>query len=242
MCFKEISMIFAICDDNTEIQTVIKNALQKRYGSDCECICFNETDKLRLYIENKKVPDCIIMDICMGDKNGINELKKIQQSITDSSVVFITGYPEYCQDIFIDFNPFGLLTKPINFDKLYYYTDRIAADADQKDVRISVALGRERHIIKSSETMYIESNMRKIIYYTEEGAFEEYSKMSDALDKLKIGFIRCHKSFAVNYKHVKTFNKDMIILYDNTKIPVSRMYSESAKSRFYTLKSKSLGM
>jgi DNA-binding LytR/AlgR family response regulator len=235
-------MIFAICDDTSETLDILKNALQKRYGNNCDCVCFSEAGKLKYYIENKQLPDCIIMDICIGDKNGIVELRKIQQKLIDSPVIFITGYPEYCQDIFIDFEPFGLLTKPIDFDKLYYYTDRIAAGVGQRDVRISVTLGKERNVLKSSNIMYIESEKRKIIYHTKDGNFEEYSKMSDALDKLKIGFIRCHKSFAVNYKHVKTFSNEKIVMYDNTVIPVSRMYGESAKSRFYTLKSNSLGM
>ena len=235
-------MVFAVCDDNIETQEILKNALQKRYSEACECVCFNESEELKLYIENKRLPDCIIMDICIGDKNGISELRKIRQRLSNLPVIFITGYPEYCQDIFIDFTPFGLLTKPVALDKLYYYADRISAGAAQRDIIISVTLGRGQHILNSGDIMYIESERRKIIYHTKSGIFEEYSKMDDALDKLKIGFIRCHKSFAVNYKHIKTFSKDKIIMYDKTVIPVSRMYGESAKSRFYTLKSKSLGM
>lgn len=235
-------MLVAVCDDNQQIHTVFSNALKKRYGNKCEVVCFSESDKLKSYIEFKRIPDCILMDIRLGDKNGISEIKKMIVQYSNIPVIFVTGYPEYCQDIFIDFVPYGLITKPIDLDKLYYYTDKLNAQSDQKDVIISVTLGKESNAFKLSDIMYIESDKRKIIYYTKSGAFEEYSKMSDALDKLKIGFIRCHKSFAVNYQHIKKFTKNKVILFDNTEVPVSRMYGDNARARYLTLKSQSLGM
>ena len=235
-------MLVAICDDNPQIHTLFSDALKKRYGNKCEVVCFSEPDKLKTYIDYKRVPDCILMDICVGDRNGISEIRRMLAESASIPVIFVTGYPEYCQDIFIDFTPYGLLTKPINMNKLYYYTDKLNAESGQKDITISVTLGKESHSLKLNDIMYIESDKRKIIYHTKSGLFEEYSKMSDALDKLKIGFIRCHKSFAVNYTHIKKVDKDKVVLFDNTEISVSRLYGDNARARYLTLKSQSLGM
>ena len=45
------------------------------------------------------------MDIVLGDNNGIDELRKLSKYLRGVPVIFVTGYTEYCQDIFIDFSP-----------------------------------------------------------------------------------------------------------------------------------------
>lgn len=235
-------MIFAICDDNKEATAYISDALKQRYGDSIETVEFGCAGELAAYISNGSLPDCIFMDIVLGDENGIDELRKLLKYLRDIPVIFFTGYPEYCQDIFIDFSPYGLLTKPIDNKKLYYYTDKIIATNDEINLSFLINVGKDRIQLKNREVMYVESDRRKLIYHTERQDYEEYIKMDDALIKMRAGFIRCHKSFAVNFRFIKSIDSNRIILQNGTEIFISRKYSESAKSNYINLKSQSLGI
>lgn len=235
-------MIFAICDDNRDASAYIADALKQRYGGSISTVEFDSAEGLASYITDGNIPNCIFMDIVLGDDNGIDELRKLVNYLRDIPVIFFTGFTEYCQDIFIDFTPFGLLTKPIDEKKLFYYSDKIVALCDDMNLSFMVSIGKKRTVLKNSKVMYVESDKRKLIYHTVNGDYEEYIKMDAALEKLRAGFIRCHKSFAVNYRYIKSIDKTRIVLQNGTEICVSRQFSESAKSNYYNLISQSLGM
>lgn len=235
-------MIFAICDDNREAAAYIASAIKQRYGQGVQTVEFYSADNLISYITHGSLPDCIFMDIVLGEDNGIDELRKYIEYLRDIPVIFFTGFTEYCQDIFLNFSPYGLLTKPIDDKKLYYYTDKIVLSHDENSINFVVSMGKDRTLLKNSDVLYVENEKRKVIYHTVNGDYAEYIKMDDALDKLRYGFIRCHKSFAVNFRNIKTIDKNYVVLSDGTEIQISRQYSESAQSDFISLKSKSLGI
>ncbi len=235
-------MIFAICDDNKETAACIANTLKQRYADSIETVEFCSSESLFAFITDGTVPDCIFMDIVLGDNNGIDELRKLSKYLRGVPVIFVTGYTEYCQDIFIDFSPYGLLTKPIDGNKLYYYTDKIIAACDEMSLSFIVNIGKQHIVLKNRNVLCVESDKRKLIYHTEHGDYVEYIKMDDALKKLRTGFIRCHKSFAVNFRYVKTIDKVHVVLTNGTDIHISRQYSETAKSNYINLKSQSLGI
>ncbi len=118
-------MVIAVCDDDKKITDYIGSVINKKFGNQILIKSYNFLNDLETSIFKNEIPDAIIMDICVKKDNGIEMLRKIREQILTVPVIFITGYTEYCQDIFIDFNPWGLLTKPIDKDKLFYYIDKI---------------------------------------------------------------------------------------------------------------------
>lgn len=223
-------MLIAICDDDRNITKYIKNEINKIYPAGIETIMFESASELTKYVKSNRKPDAIFMDICLEDENGIDVLRRTRKYILDVPVIFITGYTEYCQDIFIDFKPWGLLVKPIDSHKLEYYIKKLYEIYGDKPSAIFVNINGQQTSVFTDDILFIESDKRKVIYNTINGQLEEYIKLDSAVEKLGSGFLRCHKSFAVNLKHITELSKSIIILSNKEEISVSRSYYQSVKT------------
>lgn len=235
-------MLFAICDDDNNVACYIKNKISKICPASTEIVIFNSASELTDYVINKRAPNAIFMDICLDNENGIDAIKKRGNHIIDIPVIFITGYTEYCQDIFIDFKPWGLLVKPIDNDKLEYYINKLYDIYGNRPSSIFINVNGQQSKILTNDILFIESDKRKVIYHTTNGKFEEYTKLDSAVEKLGAGFLRCHKSFAVNLKYVTNFEKSKIILSTKREIPVSRSYCQSVKTAIFEYKALQIGV
>ncbi|MEE0859405.1 MAG: LytTR family DNA-binding domain-containing protein [Acutalibacteraceae bacterium] len=222
-------MLFAVCDDDKNIANYIKNQITKIHPTTTEIVIFNSASELTDYVKHSRQPNAIFMDICLNNENGINELRKVSKHILDVPVIFITGYTEYSQDIFIDFKPWGLLLKPIDNNKLEYYIKKLYSLYGNKPSSIFITVNGKQIKLPINDILFIESNKRKVIYHTINSKFEEYIKLDSAVEKLGTVFLRCHKSFAVNLNYVTEFSKSKIMLSTGREISVSRSYYQSSK-------------
>lgn len=231
-------MIFALCDDDKKVIDFLSDAIYNRYGDFIEVVKFTSARKMMKSFAEKQMPDAILTDICIGDENGIQIMKKHNDMVSNIPVIFITSHFEYCQDIFLGFNPWGLLTKPIDKEKLYYHIDKIIQRFDYNNLTINISFYGRKQRLHNSEIIYIESNGRKVIYHTKSHSYEEYIKLDDALLKLKVGFLRCHKSYAVNINYIKEISDTKVFLNNLHTIPISRTYKNAVKTAFFEFTSE----
>lgn len=221
-----------VCDDENIICSRLKEIIAENYP-DIETETFQDVLSLKNALNNSlDSPILVLMDICLDDDNGIDFIKSIRKKVLDIPVVFITGYTEYCQNIFMEFRPFGLLTKPIDEAKLCYYINKAINSCRKNELYITINYLRNEITIKNQDIHYIESDKRKVRYYTSDSCYEEYIKMDDALKKLYSGFLRCHKSYAVNMDYIDTLEKEYIITKYGKKIPVSRSYRGTVENTY----------
>ena len=236
-------MVIAVCDDDKKITDYIGSVINKKFGNQILIKSYNFLNDLETSIFKNEIPDAIIMDICVEKDNGIEMLRKIREQILTVPVIFITGYTEYCQDIFIDFNPWGLLTKPIDKDKLFYYIDKIINYYKfSKPSSVKISINGQDTFIDKSRIIYLESHKRKVTYHTDSENYEEYIKLDDAMKKFDSCFIRCHKGYAVNFKYIFKLFKSEIVLTTGEKIPVSRSHYENVKKLIFEHKASTIGL
>lgn len=237
----EVKMYIYICDDEKIICDNLKNIISKQY-KDIEIKTFqNVVDMKNALSENSEKPFLIFMDICLETDNGIDFAKSMKGTTSEIPIVFITGFTEYCQDIFLEYRPFGLLTKPISEEKLFYYINNAIKKNNYKNLSIDITHSKNIVKVKNCDIQYIESNKRKVIYFTKEKEYEEYIKLDEALEKLITGFLRCHKSFAVNLSYISAFDKENIITKAGKKIPVSRSYRDIVEKTYLDYISDRIG-
>lgn len=118
-------MLVAVCDDDRTITDYIKLLIDTEFRDIIQTKIYDSASDLESSILKNEIPDAIIIDICIKNENGLEMLKRVREHIPTTPVIFITGYLEYCSDIFIDFNPWGLITKPIDKNKLFYHINKI---------------------------------------------------------------------------------------------------------------------
>ena len=84
-----------------------------------------------------------------------------------------------------------------------------------------------------SKIMYFESGGHYITVHAKHQTVRYKAKLGEVETELKqADFIRCHVGFLVNCESIRVIERNAVILFDNTEIPVSRGRMENTKLKF----------
>lgn len=222
----------AICDDNKAFVNYMAKEVEREFKNHTA-----EKSEIERYISSelllahhKKKPfDVVFLDIDMPDFDGF----QLAASISDSNncyIIFVTSHPELVYDS-LYFRPLNFITKSRDSyftDKLHSVVDQLFNEMKQNTsiVLENKEIGRVALVIKN--IYYIESNKHYVIYHSEGnepikvrgniGELEEYFAPYD--------FVRIHKCFLVNLRHVFNLNKskDEIIFKQGIRLPMSKNF------------------
>jgi len=175
----------------------------------------------------------------------VMSLKSVQEAHVDFAlelrakwrvlfVVFVLGNPA---DVTAVARPSiqvsGILFSPPETDRLYktiweIYTEFTRVHQSSQE-RFVVKTGAENIFINIEDICFFEAKAKKIAIktFTQEILF--YSNFDSVLEQLSEGFIRCHKGFVVNLRHIQSVNwRDMeLTMSDGSFLPVSRSYKQA---------------
>jgi DNA-binding LytR/AlgR family response regulator len=176
--------------------------------------------------------DIVMLDIKLKDTNGIDVARHINGIYPQVKVIFLTSHIAYAQDIF-DAEPVYFLSKPIAPAKLENAIVKAASLINKSKSNIlSLKSKGQLSNIQIEVLDYIMSNGRELVFFYSGKKASIYARLDEYEDKLAKGFLRCHKSYLVNMKRIKSFNKQTIELYSNAVIPVSKNKLRTAKASF----------
>jgi DNA-binding LytR/AlgR family response regulator len=147
-------------------------------------------------------------------------------------IVFITAIPDYISEGY-DVSALHYLVKPLNTDKLYAVLDRALKSLMKSNNAIFLPVENENGTMRvlTDDIIYIESfnNYMEINIPGEKLTVK--MPMYELENKLGGNFIRCHRSYVVNIKHIKKIVKTEITLESNKIIPLSRrLYGDVNKA------------
>lgn len=222
----------AVCENDLDMLDHARCLCHEILGDaevDHDISLFTSAETLESTLKEKNDPfQLIIMDIKLGEKDGLTLAKEIYSRNADIGIVFITNYPEFAAEGY-DAHPIHFLTKPIDKMRL---TEAIKIDLKRKALpkTVTINYGRKVAVYPIREIYYIESRNHHIHIKTANGFDEIRLSLSEVELMLSCQFQRCHASYLVNLEYVKKVGKTEIVLKDDTKLPVSRSYS----NRFVT--------
>ena len=225
--------IFA-CDDDRTITEYLKFFIIKHFGEEYRVITMNGCQELIGMIElNERVPDILIMDINFKDGNGIETVKRIQQSHPKLKVIYLTGIINYATSIF-ETNPAYFLVKPIQEHHLIDAIKKVSKDIEyEKSDSIVLKTNGSEIILYRKDIMYIESQGRKLILHLADGKRNEIYEKIDAIQgQLGAAFVRSHKSFLINMKYIVERTNKEFYLSDGTVLPISKASLKEVKLKF----------
>lgn len=248
-------MRIAICDDQAEIAyeltEQLKSFFEKKgcaesvsYSSYCECG--------RLYRDHCESPfDLLILDIVMSDDTpgGFEVSKRIRSArvgdsrVSDVPIIFVSSRNDMVFQSF-EFSPVYFVPKESVFgskadgggeNSLYNALSKFYRDFIFKGHRISFETVDGKTVAVAADRVdYIESFGHKLTVhssgseYTIRGSLNRYAEeLSD------FGFINVHKSYLVNMRKVRGFNKTDLLLASGETIPVSRRCLPAVKNKFH---------
>jgi two-component system, LytTR family, response regulator len=234
-----------IVDDSPQARKLLRLMLQE-LAPDVE-ICGeaeNANDALLLF--SKAQPNMVFLDIEMPGKSGIQLLEDLSETETNFSVVFTTAYNDYALKA-LRLSAVDYLLKPIDERQLLEAIDKVKAK--QELLNSKAQLNNLLHNFKSNGNgesvlsiptqngnAYV--NINDIEYLRADGSYVHVHFTNDKplviAKNLKYfesalfdfnQFIRVHRSFLVNIKHVKRFDKSeraKIVMTSGAQIDISR--------------------
>lgn len=219
VCDDEKAYVEDICELITDISV--------RLDKDMNVSSYTSASKLVKEIKDGRRFDIILLDIVMGAENGIETARSIRRIQPDVIIILLSSYSDYMQT--------GYEVKAFRYILKSEYRrclERVIADAAgeiEQDESFLFEYKREQYRVRIKDILYFESDRRCILVNTADGVSTYYGKLDD-IDLPE--FIRVHRSYLVNPRHIVVFNQGHVRLSDGTELPVSKTHSVSAKQKF----------
>lgn len=90
-----------------------------------------------------------------------------------------------------------------------------------------IRIGYESRLIRLDDIVFCEVIDRKIyLHLLSSEVIEYYEKIEDLEKRLSSCFYKCHRSFLINLKYVRSYKNGAVFMEDGKEIPVSRLRSK----------------
>lgn len=221
-----------ICDDREDVLETISNMIEEVLIDPAEVFQFSSVKKLEEYYLRYGKCDILIMDIQVDEQDGIDIARRIQETYSDTKIIFITDCLEKAESIFYA-DPLAFLVKPVEKCRLKEALDKAVQKIEEENEDYVSFASRNKIVrVRCNDIYYVESDRRLLHIHGKELKQEIYGKLDEFLAAAPSGFLRSHKSYAVNMNKIKSFSADGIELCDGRIIPVSRPKYKEARESF----------
>ena len=227
----------AICDDNPEHLKFTASLIQKELSSfRLELETFSVASQLIKLVEvDNYRPDIAVLDIALGQENGIELAKRMNSLVPTCRIIFLTG--------FADFAPASYEARHVWFVLKSSAEEYIGAalrkalslsDERTEKIGITAKTGGKCFFLPLGDVLYLSRVARKTqIVCVDCGYYVSGTPQGLINQKLAPFFIHCHQGYWVNLQHIAALEKNEFVLTDNRRIPISRSLREEARSRFF---------
>ncbi|GAA0865704.1 LytTR family DNA-binding domain-containing protein [Paraclostridium tenue] len=223
----------AICEDEKETQSLIENYLHnilKNINIEYEIQKYSLGEEL--LESNLKEIDILLLDIQMGQINGMDTARKIREVDNKMEIIFITSLIDYVQDGY-EVRAYRYLLKPIELEELKKHVLTCIKEIENKNNYILIKNKSNTYKIQSNEIKYIEVQKKNMLIHTINKTFDVRYSLEKIEKDLKLGkFVRCHKSFLINLSYVENIKLNTAILESGEEVPVSRYRYKDVKEKF----------
>ena len=227
----------AICDDNPEHLEYTASLIQKDLSSfSLDLELFSDAYQLmKLVQEDHYNPDIAVLDIKLGQENGIDLAKRINSLVPACRIIFLTGFADYA--------PASYEARHVWF-VLKSSADRYLGPALRRALEglddpsavlgITARTGGKSFFIPLGDILYLERYARKArIVCKNEIHLVSGSPANLINERVAPFFVRCHQGYWINLRQVSALERDEFVLINGARIPISRSFRGDARSRFF---------
>jgi DNA-binding LytR/AlgR family response regulator len=175
--------------------------------------------------------DIVLLDIKMGDMDGIALAKRLRQGDERIQFIFVTGLPDFIADGY-EVAALHYLLKPVSPEKLVAALDRAMKRLGTEEATVLLPLKDGKQRLPVSTIYTIEAFSHELTIHTTSGDFSVKMTMNEMETLLGRDFCRCHRSFLANMRHVRKVTKNALEMDDGSVLPLSRKVAAKAMEIF----------
>ena len=214
---------FAICDDSVVDSNYVKElvtqwANDKKYQVNIDIFSSAEAFIFQ-YVENKEY-DVLLLDIEMGNMDGVTLARQIRKSNKSVQIVFITGYSDYIAEGY-DVEALHYLMKPLKKEKLYDVLDRAVNKIMQNEKHLVLNTFDEMLRIPLNEIIYIDVDRNYVTVHSNKD-YTVKKTLAEIEKELDERFFRIGRSAIVNLKYISRVTKTDVYLNNGIILQLPR--------------------
>lgn len=214
----------AICDDEPIQIQYVSSAVQTWAAANthlCKISSFPSAEAFLFEYSENKAFDVLLLDIEMGNIDGITLAKKIREQNHAIQIIFVTGYPNFIAEGY-EVSALHYLIKPVSKEKIGEVMNRAAENIERQPERISFMTGGNPIFMDKYDILFAEAAAHNIVLHTVKGNYTLRMGIGEAEHLLGDGFFRCGRSFIVSLEHIARITKTTITLDDKTEVPLGK--------------------
>ncbi len=225
-------MKVALCDDDLKILDDLSPKITAAFENiKCGIDLYKTDNPLELINHLNSMPvDVLFLDIDMPKITGMDIAQNLLNSNIQTLLVFVTSHDALVYKSF-KYHPFGFIRKAYFEQEISSIVSSAVDEIKKNNDTFSFKTNDGFYIIKLTDILYFESESNYINVHTA-GQIHKFRGTLSSIEKelLPKGFIRTHKGFLVNQKHIYSIKSDDIVLSDREVLPIGRTNKENVKS------------
>ena len=212
----------AICDDRQEDREYVRQLTARwaqQRGNQVEMTEFCSAEQF-LFSCPQPDFDLLLLDIEMGEMDGVSLAKQVRRTNELMQIVFITGYSDYITEGY-EVAALHYLMKPVKEEKLFVVLDR-AVERLHKNTKV-LTLETSEEMVRVP--LYQVSALEVQRNYVTVHARQDYTvkkSLSELMEQLDERFFRVGRSAVVNLNDISRVTRSDIYLTDGRSIPLPR--------------------
>ena len=213
----------AICDDTEIDRNFIKDIVTdwaNKSGVKPDIHMFSSAEEFLFEYEDCKDYQILLLDIEMGQMDGVSLAKELRKTNDSAQIVFITGYSDYIVEGY-EVSALHYLMKPVREEKLSEVLDRAVSKLGKDEKALMLESGGETNLVPIYRIRFIDVRGN----YTTVHADKEYTikkTLSDVEKELDERFYRVGRSCIVNLTQISKVTKTDIFFNSGETVPLPR--------------------
>lgn len=228
----------AVCDDLSGTLSLLSSAIEKSFAHHKQLAIidtYQSSTELWHAVLHGKQYDAYFLDIDIPELGGIELGEKLQKHHdTPRALIYISNREDRVFETF--------RTSPLRFVRKRHFSDEVedavsavldflSRSASEGVVTVDTDAGLIS--LRLQNILYVESFNKVQQIVTTTGTHRTASTMEALEQQLtEKGFIRTHRGYLVNCRHIYRIDQDCVLLDQGSQVPMSRLRRQEVKSAF----------
>ncbi len=216
-------MRIAICDDSAQdagfVQKIVSNWAAGK-GLELQTLTFSSAESFLFYYAEDKNFDILLLDVEMGQMDGVTMAKRVRRENETVQIVFITGYSDYIAEGY-EVAALHYLMKPVSEEKLCMVLDRAQEKLRLNEKCLLLELSGEMVRIPMHEIRYLDVLKNYVTVHAKQDYTVKRS-LAELEKELDDRFFRVGRAMILNLKCIRRVTKTEVHLSDGSILPLPR--------------------
>lgn len=218
----------AICDDEKYMSDHVRTMVSAFFRRKNIQIIIRQFSSGEDLLQYDKPIDILFLDIQMKGIGGMETARRLRERNFRGNLLFITVLKEMVFQSF-EVQAYDYLVKPVEEKQFEKTMERLFCSMKNAgEANLLIQKGYESHVISLEDIVYCEIIDRKIyLHLVSSEVVDYYERIENLESKLGSSFFRCHRSYLIHLKYLRSYKNGMAYMEGGQKIPVSRLRSRA---------------